>query len=444
MSWRLSQRVLSEVDGSVDPFGMPTLVKGENYPPGTLSYDNWCLPPGLFQLSLYDDNEASATNSSKGWDGGSLAFTDAAGCVFADVSIPFSEEFAAAEIHSVRQYITVPAEGQCGGGIGGGGAAAAASSGGAATATAAAPPPRFLDVSKAPAGGTCPFEPRALAFCIQQPKLRPVAEVNQGARASWDMCAAVCSVALCWDRMFELYGPVPLDYGCRECEQEAGDALAGDSGMLKNFSLWQFHPNGTDYDLVIRTRTAAGSSSGPAAARYFAQTNRVIGGVLLRQYRKTPRDCSQDRFGQLETATQPSFGDMATRTTVRTTDGAKRLPLRNRPLQPHPSFSARETFPRLCHWFRKDRHPFLTHAANSSLMFSFSSPQCVSRGEEQGTAPFGMDPTFISSSPLFDASANLTEAAARGGLGDRGVPHGEAPRLPLLDPSSILLVMCDT
>lgn len=170
--------------------------------------------------------------------------------------------------------------------------------------------------------------------CAQQAQTRPAAEANQGARASWQMCSAICSVPKCLEPMFELFGPVPLDFGCQECEQEAGDALSGDSDMLKNFTIWEHLAKGSEYGLMIRKTSSYGSnnnddlsddSSGlpygllPSAARFLATSNRLVGGLLITQTRKTARDCSGDRFGLLETKTRsPSSDGSGVRQTVRT------------------------------------------------------------------------------------------------------------------------------
>lgn len=68
------------------------------------------------------------------------------------------------------------------------------------------------------------------------------------------MCNEICSVPACHEGMLQLYGPVPLDYGC--CEQDAGDGAGSDYDMQKNFSLWFYHTPNTEYNLMIRKSTS--------------------------------------------------------------------------------------------------------------------------------------------------------------------------------------------
>lgn len=111
MSWRVSNPFPLE-DGSLDDLGAPTLMKGENYPRNRLSYEDWCMQPGAYMLHLYDNNLASASNASKGWDGGNLFFTTPSGCIIQEATIPYTDENAVAEITTNMQFLLIPEEGE--------------------------------------------------------------------------------------------------------------------------------------------------------------------------------------------------------------------------------------------------------------------------------------------------------------------------------------------
>lgn len=208
--------------------------------------------------------------------------------------------------------------------------------------------------------------------------MKPLTKIQKGILADWEMCDAICAVPECWEGALESFGPVPLDYGC--CEQEAGDGLGGDSDMLKNFSVWAFHPRDTDYPLAIR-RSSTGTAAPTSAARFIAQTNRLVGGLIIRQTRKSERDCSRDRFSKLE-----------------------------------------------------DSLPYLNNTFVKQV-------GCKGRSEDQGTAPFGADPTFISTSDLFVPGAKPENYYAPEQINnDRKVPYGaRAPQscLPLTRPTPV-------
>lgn len=189
----------------------------------------------------------------------------------------------------------------------------------------------------------------------------PFTRLQKGVLADWQMCEAVCAVADCWEPTMAAYGPVPLDFGC--CVQEAGDAIGGDSDMKKRFSVWSFHPPDTDYPLVIRRSSATKSSTPTSTARFIAQTNRLVGGLVIRQTRKSERNCTGDRFAQLES-----------------------LPWLN------------NTF--------------------------IEQTGCTGRGEDRGTNPFGADPSFISSSELFVPGAKPEDFYSPSQIDNRKIPYG--------------------
>lgn len=104
------------------------------------------------------------------------------------------------------------------------------------------------------------------------------------------MCDAVCATPLCDDLALRLSGPTLLDRGC--CDQEAGVSL------IKPFSVWRNHAAGASYPLLPLPDAPNAPNPAPRS-RVLAGANRVLGGVLLRQLRRRPADCSGERFAAL-------------------------------------------------------------------------------------------------------------------------------------------------
>lgn len=75
--------------------------------------------------------------------------------------------------------------------------------------------------------------------------------------------------------------------------QEAGTSLK------KPFSLWSHRATGSKYSLIPLPDDLPGDAPKPRA-RFLAVANRIIGGVVIKQHRKSPSSaCSGERFGAL-------------------------------------------------------------------------------------------------------------------------------------------------
>lgn len=256
---------------------LPTRMSGEGYLPNRNRADKWCLQPGAYRLFMYDNNLISSRNGSMGWDGGSLGITDTDGCLVNGGGLSMSDANAGADIHSATFDFVAGPEGSC----------EAAAERFALAYIARVDLSAMLDDRGD--GGICAFDIDALKLCQYRPKGADseLSALLSGFTAVKPACDAICASSVCDATIFAITGPVPVDYGC--CDQEAGE-------VRKRFGLWEHHErNSGDYGLIPR-------SVEEAKQRFVALNNRVVGGLLIEQTRRTRVPCGErDRFVKLTT-----------------------------------------------------------------------------------------------------------------------------------------------
>ena len=252
VSWRVSTP-----DGTA--MGNPTFMWGGGYAPNANAVSQWCLLPGTYYLNAYDNNIVSAANASAGWDGGVLFVTDPNGCIWYEGTVEDAPANAGATINSFQGTFTVGTDGTC--------------------VTADARGTLGPVATSAADLGTCPYSYGALTLCTQSPPSVTQAQAAFSAvqpNAQVSTCNAMCASANCQSFAMNLAGPVPPGYGC--CNQLSGLAQF-------NFSLWNYNTPEVDYGLIPPTSDAL-------RARYLANNNQVVLGLLLQTDRWATGNCS--------------------------------------------------------------------------------------------------------------------------------------------------------